>query len=57
MTDFETAPLSRPTTNPATNPGTGFVDTTSLAAALPFVLAAPQTDGPIRLLCTRPARN
>ena len=28
-----------------------------LAAALPHVLAAPATDGPVHLLCTRPARN
>ena len=34
-----------------------FVDTASLAAALPHVLAAPRTGGPIRLLCARPKPN
>ena len=34
-----------------------FVDAASLAAALPHVLAAPRTDGPIRLLCARPTPN
>lgn len=28
-----------------------------LAAAIPHVLAAPATDGPVHLLCTRPTRN
>jgi len=28
-----------------------------LAAALPHVLAAPATDGPVHFLCTRPAHN
>jgi hypothetical protein len=32
-------------------------DAASLAAALPHVLAAPRTDGPIRLLCARPKPN
>jgi len=31
-----------------------FADAATLAAALPHVLAAPRTDGPIRLLCARP---
>lgn len=34
-----------------------FADAASLAAALPHVLAAPRTDGPIRLLCARPKPN
>jgi hypothetical protein len=34
-----------------------FVDLASLAAALPDVLSAPRTDGPIRLLCARPKPN
>lgn len=33
------------------------VDAATLAAALPAVLAAPRTDGPVRLLCARPAPN
>jgi hypothetical protein len=32
-------------------------DAASLAAALPHVLAAPRTDGPVRLLCARPGPN
>jgi hypothetical protein len=32
-------------------------DAASLAAALPHVLAAPRTDGPVRLLCARPRNN
>ncbi len=34
-----------------------FADAASLAAALPHVLAAPRTGGPIRLLCARPKPN
>ncbi|OZA08785.1 MAG: hypothetical protein B7Y02_12335, partial [Rhodobacterales bacterium 17-64-5] len=33
------------------------VDAATLAASLPQVLAAPQDNGPIRLLCARPAPN
>jgi hypothetical protein len=33
------------------------VDAATLAAALPSVLAAPRTDGPVRLLCVRPRHN
>lgn len=32
-------------------------DASALAAALPNVLAAPGTDGPVRLLCLRPRHN
>lgn len=32
-------------------------DAAALAAALPHVLAAPGTDGPVRLLCLRPRHN
>ena len=38
-------------------PPPDFADAVSLAAALPHVLAAPQTDGPVRLLCARPKPN
>ncbi len=34
-----------------------FADAASLAAALPVILAAPRTDGEIRLLCVRPRPN
>jgi hypothetical protein len=34
-----------------------FADAVSLAAALPHVLAAPRTDGPVRMLCARPRNN
>ena len=34
-----------------------FADTAGLVAALPSVLAAPRSDGPIRLLCARPKPN
>jgi len=34
-----------------------FLDAATLAANLPKVLAAPRTDGPIHLLCARPAPN
>ena len=44
-------------TSPMTEAATDFIDATALAAALPHVLSAPRTDGPIRLLCARPARN
>jgi len=36
---------------------TDFVSAEDLAAALPDVLAAPRTDGPVRLLCARPKPN
>ena len=32
-------------------------DAAALAAALPHVLAAPATEGPVRLLCLRPRHN
>lgn len=38
-------------------PTTDFVTAEALAAALPDVLAAPMTDGPVHLLCTRPNYN
>jgi hypothetical protein len=34
-----------------------FIEAADLVAALPHVLAAPQTDGPVRLLCARPQPN
>jgi hypothetical protein len=34
-----------------------FVSDATLAAALPYVLAAPRTAGPIHLLCARPKPN
>lgn len=34
-----------------------FADLASLEAALPDVLSAPRTDGPVRLLCARPRPN
>jgi hypothetical protein len=34
-----------------------FITATALAAALPDVLAAPRTQGPVRLLCARPEPN
>jgi hypothetical protein len=34
-----------------------FTDAATLAAALPDVLAAPRTDGRVRLLCARPKPN
>ncbi|MFN0114232.1 MAG: MOSC domain-containing protein [Paracoccaceae bacterium] len=34
-----------------------FVTAEALAAALPHVLSAPRTDGPVHILCTRPAYN
>ncbi len=36
---------------------TGFVTTRELALALPHVLAAPLSDGLVRILCTRPGYN
>lgn len=36
---------------------TGFATAEELTAALPQVLAAPPTDGPVHLLCTRPGYN
>lgn len=38
-------------------PRTGLADAAALAAALTGVLAAPRTDGPVRLLCARPKPN
>jgi hypothetical protein len=40
-----------------TAPPPEFSDAASLAGALPHVLAAPRTDGTIRLLCARPKPN
>jgi hypothetical protein len=36
---------------------TDFADAATLEAALSNVLASPQTDGPVRLLCARPKPN
>jgi hypothetical protein len=36
---------------------TDFIEAADLAAALPHVLSAPQTDGSVRLLCARPQPN
>ncbi|WP_309667470.1 MOSC domain-containing protein [Tabrizicola sp.] len=40
-----------------TQTATDSIDAAALAAALPEVLAAPRTNGPVRLLCARPKPN
>ena len=40
-----------------TDKSADFIDAATLAAALPEVLAAPQTNGEVRLLCARPKPN